>query len=294
VDFVQGVTRGAATIDATTVHTFPFMITPTVQQLVSRAEDYPFPGARIVMGEGASAGAAVAFYEEFCLASAYEPIFDVTTRGFPQSLTASVESAERFGDELGFQALTLTGDVSFDLFAQFDDDARLVELDRLSRALHAFNFFGAQRPGLLFLRVHERLLKSVKYDHGKHFSSVLIEFGLNPARIVIELPPAAVAHRTFLGYLVKSYQRYGFKVAGNLPNAGQIMSVSDMARLDFIKMDAGAALRDSVVKPLVGYAHRLKIPLIFDHVADEAQFEALQQFDVNFVQGPAFEAHALR
>lgn len=291
---MQGVTRGAATIDATTVHTFPFMITPTVQQLVSRAEDYPFPGARIVMGEGASAGAAVAFYEEFCLASAYEPIFDVTTRGFPQSLTASVESAERFGDELGFQALTLTGDVSFDLFAQFDDDARLVELDRLSRALHAFNFFGAQRPGLLFLRVHERLLKSVKYDHGKHFSSVLIEFGLNPARIVIELPPAAVAHRTFLGYLVKSYQRYGFKVAGNLPNAGQIMSVSDMARLDFIKMDAGAALRDSVVKPLVGYAHRLKIPLIFDHVADEAQFEALQQFDVNFVQGPAFEAHALR
>jgi EAL domain-containing protein (putative c-di-GMP-specific phosphodiesterase class I) len=271
-----------------------FMIAPTVQQLVSRASDYPFPGARIVMGEGASSGTAIAYYEGFCLASAYEPIFDVTTRGLPQSLTASVESAERFGDELGFQALTLTGDgASFDPFAQMDDDPRLVELDRLSRALHAFNFFGAQRPGLLFLRVHERLLKSVKYDHGKHFSSVLIEFGLNPARIVIELPAAAVAHRTFLGYLVKSYQRYGFKVAGNLPNAGQIMSVSDMARLDFIKMDAGAALRDSVVKPLVGYAHRLKIPLIFSHVADEAQFEALQQFDVSFVQGPAFEAHAI-
>ncbi len=271
----------------------PFMITPTVQQLVARAADFPIGGARIVMGENSCA--AVAHYEGFSLASAYEPIFDVTTRGFPQSLTASVESAERFGDELGFQAMTLTAEgVSFDPFAQLDDDPRLVELDRLSRALHAFNFFGAQRPGLLFLRVHERLLKSVKYDHGKHFSSVLIEFGLNPARIVIELPAAAVAHRTFLGYLVKSYQRYGFKVAGNLPNAGQIMSVSDMARLDFIKMDAGAALRDSVVKPLVGYAHRLKIPLIFDHVANEAQFEALQQFDVNFVQGPAFEAHAIR
>jgi len=52
-------------------------------------------------------------------------------------------------------------------------------------------------------------------------------------------------------------------------------------------------LRDSVVKPLVGYAHRLKIPLIFSHVADEAQFEALQQFEVSFVQGPAFEAHAI-
>ena len=65
----------------------------------------------------------------------------------------------------------------------------------------------------------------------------------------------------------------------------------DMARLDFIKMDAGAALRDSVVKHLVGYANRLKIPLIFSNVGDEAQFNALQQFDVHFVQGPVFDAH---
>lgn len=269
-----------------------FMITPSIQELVSRATENPFPGARIALAEGAPDGPATASYDGFSLASAYEPIFDVSTRGLPQSLTASVESAERFGDELGFQALTiLDHKLSTDAFADLDD-RQLVEIDRLSRALHAFNFFGAQRSGLLFLRVHERLLKSVKYDHGKHFSTILVEFGLNPARIVIELPPAAVAHRTFLGYLAKSYQRYGFKVAGDLPNAGQIMSVSDMVRLDFIKMDARAALRDSMVKPLVGYAHRLKIPLIFSHVADQAQFDALQQFEVNFVQGPAFEAHA--
>lgn len=270
------------------------MISPTVTQLVLRATEYPFPGAHIVMGDGVQAHHAVARYEGFNLASAYEPIFDVTNRGTPQSLTASVESAQKFGDELGFQAMTLTGDgASFDPFASIDDDRQLVDLDRLSRALNAFNFFGAQRSGLLFLRVHERLLKSVKYDHGKHFSQVLKDFGLNPGRVVIELPRAAVAHRTFVGYLVKSYQKYGFKVAGELPNAGQIMAVSDMARLDFIKMDAGAALRDSVVKPLVGYAHRLKIPLIFSHVTDEAQFEALLQFDVSFVQGPAFDLHDL-
>jgi len=136
------------------------------------------------------------------------------------------------------------------------------------------------------------LLKSVKYDHGRHFSTVLVSFGLNPSRIVIELPAAAVAHRTFLGYLTKSYQRYGFKVAGNLPNAGQILSVSDMARLDFIKMDAGLALRDAMVKPLVGYANRLRIPLIFNRVADETQFDLLQQYDVRFVQGPLFAVHS--
>jgi EAL domain-containing protein (putative c-di-GMP-specific phosphodiesterase class I) len=46
-----------------------------------------------------------------------------------------------------------------------------------------------------------------------------------------------------------------------------------------------------VVKHLVGYASRLRIPLIFSHVVDEAQFDALQQFDVRFVQGPVFDAH---
>ena len=235
------------------------MIAPTVSELVSKAAAHPFLGAHIVLGESEHRAAAIARYEGVGLASAYEPIFDVGTHSFPQTLSASPESAERFGDELGVQALTLRRRWLVVRSVRSNrNDRELVELDRLSRALHAFNFFGTQRPGLLFLRVHERLLKSVKYDHGLHFSSVLIDFGLNPSRIVIELPAAAVAHKTFLGYLTKSYQHYGFKVAGNLPNAGQIMSVSEMARLDFIKMDAGSALRDSVVKHLVGYANRLQ------------------------------------
>ncbi|CAB3763739.1 hypothetical protein LMG29739_04185 [Paraburkholderia solisilvae] len=244
------------------------------------------------MGSGAHRDSAVAHYADLEIGSAYEPIFDISVHGLAQSLSSEPQSADRFGDELGFQAVTqqLTGASvdSFDPFEHVTDDQELVALDRMSRAMHTINFFGAQRHGLLFLRVHERLLKSVRYDHGRHFSAVLISFGLNPSRIVIELPAAAVAHRTFLGYLTKSYQHYGFKVAGNLPNAGQILSVSDMARLDFVKMDAGAALRDAMVKPLVGYANRLRIPLIFNRVATEAQFEMLQQYDVRFVQGPLF------
>ncbi|WP_277186213.1 EAL domain-containing protein [Caballeronia sp. BR00000012568055] len=268
------------------------MISPSLPELVARARQHPFLGAHIVEGSGEHAQQAIARHGAMTIASAYEPIFDVGTHSFPQVLTASPESAERFGDELGVQAITLIeGDAPPDPFAQTDDDRELVTLDRLARALHAFNFFGPQRHGLLFLRVHERLLKSVKYDHGLHFSSVLMEFGMSPSRVVIELPAAAVAHKTFLGYLTKSYQHYGFKVAGNLPNAGQIMAFADAPRPDFIKMDASAALRDSVVKHLVAYAHRLKIPLIFSNVSDEAQFNALQQFDVHFVQGPVFDAH---
>jgi EAL domain-containing protein (putative c-di-GMP-specific phosphodiesterase class I) len=298
VDLVHGAAACADTISLITPNTRAArirptsMLSPSLPELVAHAREHPFLGAHIALGEGAHEREAIARYQDMTIASAYEPIFDVGTHSFPQVLSASPESAERFGDELGVQAITLIeGEAPSDPFAQLQDDRALVALDRLSRALHAINFFGPQKTGLLFLRVHERLLKSVKYDHGLHFSSVLLEFGMNPARVVIELPAAAVAHKTFLGYLTKSYQRYGFKVAGNLPNAGQIMAVSDMARLDFVKMDAGAALRDSVVKHLIAYAHRLKMPLIFSNVCDEAQFDALQQFDVHFVQGPVFDAH---
>jgi EAL domain-containing protein (putative c-di-GMP-specific phosphodiesterase class I) len=271
------------------------MIPPTIPNLIARAADHPFLGQHLMMGQGMHHDAALAQFGGLELTSAYEPIFDISVHALAQSLSCGAEGVDRFGDELGFQAVTQRLDAPpFEVFDPFDriaDDQELVALDRMSRALHAINFFGAQRHGLLFLRVHERLLKSVKYDHGLHFSTVLVSFGLNPSRVVIELPAAAVAHKTFLGYLTTSYQRYGFKVAGNLSNAGQILSVSEAARLDFIKMDAGVALRDATVKPLVGYASRLRIPLIFNGVVSETQFEALQQYDVRFVQGPLFNAH---
>ncbi|OAJ61791.1 EAL domain-containing protein [Paraburkholderia ginsengiterrae] len=271
------------------------MILPTIPNLIARAADHPFLGQHLMMGQGMHHDVALAQSGGLELTSAYEPIFDISVHALAQSLSCGAEGVDRFGDELGFQAVTQRLDAApFEVFDPFDriaDDQELVALDRMSRALHAINFFGAQRHGLLFLRVHERLLKSVKYDHGLHFSTILVSFGLNPSRVVIELPAAAVAHKTFLGYLTTSYQRYGFKVAGNLSNAGQILSVSETARLDFIKMDAGIALRDAMVKPLVGYAGRLRVPLIFNGVVSETQFEALQQYDVRFVQGPLFNAH---
>src|SRR4051812_29317403 len=91
------------------------MIPPSLSQLVARAAEHPFLGAYIALGEGGHAQQAIARYGEITVASAYEPIFDVGTHSFPQTLSASPESAERFGDELGLQALTLIeGDVPHD------------------------------------------------------------------------------------------------------------------------------------------------------------------------------------
>ncbi len=131
------------------------MISPSLPELIARAWAHPFLGAHIVEGAGEHAQQAIARFGDCTIASAYEPIFDVGTHththSFPQVLSASPESAERFGDELGVQAITLIeGDAPRDPFAQFADNRDLVTLDRLSRALHTFNFFGPQRHGLLF------------------------------------------------------------------------------------------------------------------------------------------------
>jgi len=260
----------------------------TTAQLVAATAERTAFGERIQLGEDGLAHGRLCGID---FISDYQAIFDVGTRGVPQSLSADAHSADRFGDDIGHQGIIrlVAGAGADNPFDTLQDDQEVIALDRLSRAVHAINFFGAQRSGLLFLKVHESLLKSVRYDHGRHFSQILVSFGLNPSRVVIELPEAAVAHRTFLGYLTKSYQTYGFKVAGNLPNAGHIMQVSGMARLDFVKIDANAALRQSLVKQLVSYASRLRIPLIFKGVDDDAQFDLLQQYDVRFVQGKLFD-----
>jgi EAL domain-containing protein (putative c-di-GMP-specific phosphodiesterase class I) len=273
---------------------------PSIARLVELASSHANLAGRLSL---APSGAALGHLDGVSFGSDYQPIFDIAAGNATQSLIAEPHAADRFGDEVGFEARArvipletgdgagaLQRDAAPELFSLVESDAQLVGLDRLARAVHTINFFGAGRGSLLFLNVHERLLKSVRYDHGRHFSTILLSFGLNPARVVIELPESAVAHKTFLGFLTKSYQSFGFKVAGNLPNAGQVTQLSDMARLDYLKIDTNVALRDSMVRPLVNYAARLKIPLVFKNVDTEAQFTMLQQYDVRFVQGAVFAA----
>ena len=61
---------------------------------------------RVVLGELAQILlASQRVSPERTLASAYEPIYDVTMPGAPQS-TSFADAIERYGDELGFQAVT--------------------------------------------------------------------------------------------------------------------------------------------------------------------------------------------
>ena len=267
------------------------MTLPPLPDLIAQALTYPQFADRLASD---GQGRVVARFNGITLSSSFSPIYDLASYATAATAPSGVG---RFGEEVGFEArLCAWNDATAaplstrDWFASIREDTQLVDLDRLSRALHALNFFGLGMHGLLFLNVHERLLKSVRYDHGNHFSSILLALGLNPGRIVIEIPEAASAHKTFLDYLAKSYQRYGFKIAANLSNAGLVMTVADATRLDFLKINARTALGASVVKPLVGYAQRQRLPIIFKHVDDEALFQTLKQYEVRYVEGAYFDA----
>ncbi len=79
------------------------MIPPTIPELVARAGQLPYLRDHLALADG---GTASANLPERTLGSAYEPIYDVTMPGAPQS-TSFADTIERYGDELGFQAVTL-------------------------------------------------------------------------------------------------------------------------------------------------------------------------------------------
>ncbi len=104
---------------------------------------HPFLSQHLALETSAGGEIAVARFRGMALRSGYEPIFDVSVQGVTQSLSSAPESADRFGDELGFQAITLRTDgTPFDPFDSIADDQELVAIDRMSRALHSMNFFG--------------------------------------------------------------------------------------------------------------------------------------------------------
>ena len=101
----------------------------------------------------------------------------------------------------------------YSLFSKAVDDAALVKLDRLTRSLHAINYFPqAGHTEKLFLNVEQRLLTTVANEHGLVFESILAELGIKPERVVISLPNAALSNPALLVRSILSYRNRGYGV----------------------------------------------------------------------------------
>lgn len=90
----------------------------------------------------------------------------------------------------------------------------VVYLDRLSRVVHALNFFNQSgTDGDLFLNVSGRHLLGVSSNHGCTFETLLRHCGLQPRQIVLEIIEAHVDDLSRLQEALDAYRSRGFRVA---------------------------------------------------------------------------------
>nr|WP_284700804.1 hypothetical protein [Robbsia betulipollinis] len=180
------------------------------------------------------------------------------------------------------------------LFASIGKTSLLLSLDRMTRALHAINFFASGREGLLFLPVHERLLNGVRHDHGRYFAAVLVALGIDAARVVIEIPRACATHAPFLDYLVRSYRGHGFKVAVNVSRPDGILAAPPSNLPDFMIAEMGSATDESRIPAWIASLDEAaargattRCRLIVDGVEDDTALARLRKHALRYAFAPA-------
>ncbi len=123
-------------------------------------------------------------------------------------------------------------------FSYAEKAGKLVQFDRVSRALHVLNFRQIyDENGLLFLSVHPQLLISVN-EHGKIFERILHAHSVPTNRVVIQIEEGLVEQDKQLAEAIENYRERGYLIA--IDNFGNKKSHID--RLwqfspNFVKLD---------------------------------------------------------
>lgn len=188
---------------------------------------------------------------------------------------------------------------------------RLVQFDRLVRAIHLLNHSnGFDEHELLFLNVHPRLLTSVS-DHGRTFEQILHYYSVPTSRVVIEIKEFATGDSTRLEEAVNNYRSLGYKIAldnfGTAYSSGAAYSSLDKAlnlRPDIIKLDGGLIRKaehtsrvESLIHGLVEIFHKLGAQVVIEGIETARQATIARDAGADLLQGyylghPEFSAGA--
>ena len=136
------------------------------------------------------------------LNSAFQPIYD-----------------SEIGDLFGHEAIlrpSLGGELPSTpdfAFTYAEQTGKLVQFDRVSRTLHTLNFKQIYAEnGLLFLKVHPKLLTSVA-EHGKVFEYILHSNSVPTNRVVIEIQESQIEQDKLLTEAIDNYRGHGYLLA---------------------------------------------------------------------------------
>ena len=248
----------------------------SLQPLFERLQRVHFPATRFTQPQ---AGAVAAQFFHSRLTSAFQPI---------------VRAAD--GAVAGHHALLRVfaagADVApWSLFAQASSDAMLLQLDRLTRTVHALNYFPARLADtILFLNVDARLLAIVAEDHGAYFELILAEVGAAPKRVAVVLPPAALDDPVAFVRAAISYRIRGYRVVAQLRDAAADLEHVFLADPHFVAVDVPGPREADATRHLVQALSHRGIHALARRIEDEAHAEIARDVGFDFLQGRHFDA----
>lgn len=183
-----------------------------------------------------------------------------------------------------------------ELFGQVNDEAEVIHLDRLCRALHIHNFIkSGDTDGWIFLNVNP--VASVQGRHyGEFFSDLLTHVGLPPERVVIEILENAVHDDKQLADSVAFYRERGCLVAVDdfgtgHSNFGRVWQIKPhIVKLDrstLVSARHNTAAR-RVLPGLVNLLHEAGSIVLVEGVEDEFEAMLAMEWGADLAQGYYF------
>jgi EAL domain-containing protein (putative c-di-GMP-specific phosphodiesterase class I) len=233
----------------------------------------------------AQPGRVVARFYQSRLTSVFQPVVRTADAGI-----AGHHGLLRVFDERG-EAVA-----PWNVFARASDDEQLVMLDRLTRTLHALNYFPTQdSAGALFLNVEQRLLSAVSAEHGTYFSNILKRLGVPTSRVVIVLPGESVEDPATFVRAAISYRIRGYRVLVQLRQRAEADLVHIFqADPHYVALDGPEPSRSDETRRIVDALARRGIHSVARRIESAEQAQAARDVGFGFLQGWHFAAGGAR
>ncbi|MCB5190489.1 EAL domain-containing protein [Methylobacillus arboreus] len=237
------------------------------------------------LDEPGERGKVFATYEGINLHSAFQPIYSLShcrVVGY-EGLLRAIEGRRQISP--------------YQIFSLARDEASIVYLDRLSRALHMRNYCSMGREGVewLFLNVDPRVIVQGK-QYGAFFRQLLEENEMPPERVVVEIMEGAIDDELQLSESVGFYKDLGCLVAIDDFGAGQ----SNFERIwrlspDIVKLDRSMIVQ-AMQKPMarrllpgiVSLIHEAGSLVLIEGIETLEEAMVAMETDVDLVQGHYF------
>ena len=203
-------------------------------------------------------GAIVASYATLILGSSFQPIVAADDRVVGhKALVTAKSSTHRDYRFIDFPDISK-------ISAATADSNDVVYRDRLTRTMHALNYISSGLSNDLYLSVNPQHLQSVRQNHGEVFEKILAQCGLQPDRIVLEIPEYAVADKQHLRTAISAWQQRHYRIAIDVGAAQtQLTSVLNL-KPDIIKFDSSVIARLSE-----GVVSQSQLEKMIDRVRDK-------------------------